>query len=390
MAKYLIDGSTLTEIADAIRNNSPTSWAGQNITPEMMPAAIEDCYYDGYDEGYSGGIRTLRGSFTLKEYIERFGMYGTYPCPRGIYTDFAYNDDDGEVEWAYEEIDRIEISEDYVDFFSVSGRNKYNDYGGWYGEDDAMEGHVRHEYIEILEPVQVSQGLYEVLNNLISFDNFTPFYLGYDAGWEDGYAEASKPNLTNVTYDIPLGWIATAGYGAFNVNGTITCAQLGSGSNSFDYINIGKHPAYPAEGYIEIKKGDTKYYVQNTYAFTITFTGGADVTNTSLINWLDANGRSSNSLDLEALGTLCDWQITTDSNSWPVITIVNYHPSYYLHCAIYDEAGSSMYDPDTDIYFDGVSVVVPPNSSRSVAFDYSFSYIKPLYIDNVRWKASAT
>lgn len=186
MVKYLIDGSTLTAIADAIRNNSPTSWAGQNITPEMMPSAIEDCYYDGYDEGYSDGIRTLRGSFTLKESIERFGMYGTYPCPRGIYTDFGYWNANGEMEWSYEEIDRIEISEDYIDFYSVSGWNKYNDYGCWYGDSDAMPEHLRHAYIEIPEPVQVSQGLYEVLNNLISFENWTPFYLGYDVGWEEG------------------------------------------------------------------------------------------------------------------------------------------------------------------------------------------------------------
>ena len=102
------------------------------------------------------------------------------------------------------------------------------------------------------------------------------------------------------------------------------------------------------------------------------------------------DGKADGGVDLEALGALCDWQVATNSDSWPVITIVNYHPSYYLHCAIYDDGGSQMYDPDTDIYFDGVSVVVPPNSSRSVAFDQRFSNSVPLYVESVRWKASAT
>jgi hypothetical protein len=37
---------------------------------------------------------------------------------------------------------------------------------------------------------------------------------------------------------------------------------------------------------------------------------------------------------LEALGALCDWQFMIDSGSSPVLTIWNYHPSYYMFCYI--------------------------------------------------------
>lgn len=85
--------------------------------------------------------------------------------------------------------------------------------------------------------------------------------------------------------------------------------------------------------------------------------------------------------DLEALGVLCDWQVTTDSNSYPTITVVNYHPSYYLHCVIAGR-GWEQYEEN---------VVVAPNSSYSTFIEgYALSNIVPIYIENVRWKASAT
>jgi hypothetical protein len=270
---YLIKGATLTAIADAIREVSPNDYPeGTTITPEEVGSTA---IYSVYNQGYSEGIRTLWGSFALKGYIEDFGMYGNYPCPSGIYTDFAYTNDDGEVVWDCEEIDRIEINEKWVDFYSISGWNKYNDYGGWYGQDDVAAEHLRYQYIDILKPVQVSQELYEVLNNLISFDDYTPFDLGFDVGYN--------------------------------------------------------------------------------------------------------KGKEDGGVDLEALGALCEWQVTTDSDSWVTVTVFNYHQSYYLYCYVQLNGTSTIN-----------RIVVPPNSSRSVSDDNNLRADEEIVVYNVRWKASAT
>lgn len=109
---------------------------------------------------------------------------------------------------------------------------------------------------------------------------------------------------------------------------------------------------------------------------TFTSASGLKITGTATL------GGSSE--DLEALGVLCDWQFMTDASSFPIVTIINYHPSYYLHC---------------DIVFDGETVpfVVSPApdadgtaSSYSWA-DYGLAFSEAKYIDvvNVRWKANA-
>jgi hypothetical protein len=53
---YFIKGETLTAIADAIRDNSPDSWAGCDITPEQMPDTIGDVYNEGYGYGYDDAM----------------------------------------------------------------------------------------------------------------------------------------------------------------------------------------------------------------------------------------------------------------------------------------------------------------------------------------------
>jgi hypothetical protein len=61
MAKYLIDGAILSEIADIIRTRSPfNTEPNRKITPEEMANEIDigvaDCNYDlGYNEGYADG-----------------------------------------------------------------------------------------------------------------------------------------------------------------------------------------------------------------------------------------------------------------------------------------------------------------------------------------------
>jgi hypothetical protein len=86
---------------------------------------------------------------------------------------------------------------------------------------------------------------------------------------------------------------------------------------------------------------------------------------------------------IEALGVLCDWQVMTDQSSFPIVTIINYHPMYYLHC---------------DIDYDGETVpfVVPPaDSAEGAVASYSwadygvpFSDVKQIDIQNVRWSAN--
>lgn len=91
---------------------------------------------------------------------------------------------------------------------------------------------------------------------------------------------------------------------------------------------------------------------------------------------------------LEALGALCDWMITTDAYSNPMITILNHHPNYYLHCEIYDGVGNSWYDfEDGSVVED--EAVIPPNSSKTFYGEDSLSNIKPVNIDNVWWSANA-
>ena len=90
----------------------------------------------------------------------------------------------------------------------------------------------------------------------------------------------------------------------------------------------------------------------------------------------DAGG--GNSEDLEALGVLCDWQITTNSDSVPIITIINYHPSYYLHCDIESTMDGELYH-----------IVIAPDDSDSYTDIYTLTYGEQIDIMNVRWKASA-
>lgn len=85
-------------------------------------------------------------------------------------------------------------------------------------------------------------------------------------------------------------------------------------------------------------------------------------------------GSSNNSVDLEALGALCDWQVTIDSNSNATITIINYHPSYYLVCDIIFRGDMEWCD----------FCVYPDDSS---SYDFSRIGSSDITIENVRWSS---
>lgn len=83
------------------------------------------------------------------------------------------------------------------------------------------------------------------------------------------------------------------------------------------------------------------------------------------------------STDLEALGALCDWSMVSNSESQPMMTIMNYHPSYYLICDIYAESvGGNGWSAD---------VTVDPDSSTSITVPFAFNMDAFVEVNDVRW-----
>lgn len=248
MAKYLIDGSTLTAIADAIRNNSPISWAGQNITPEMMPSAIEDCYYDGRDEGYAEGSAKLWGSYSLIGYLEFANIVSTSATytVSGLYSYFYSTDSDW---WERNEIDRIEVVKDeYVRVYDKTGHYNtlYLD-DSWYDQDDwaytiSGTNPWNMRIVEAPTPVSVTQEFYDWFSTIV--DNgyeYTAFELGneigweqgydkgYDKGWEDGCDAGYDDGYTDGYGD--AGWDTIMDYAPFIIQGQNTPITVNDYSN---------------------------------------------------------------------------------------------------------------------------------------------------------------
>ena len=98
-------------------------------------------------------------------------------------------------------------------------------------------------------------------------------------------------DLTNTVWDIPAGWTCSAGYGEFSVtvkldDDTLEYSELTIGSylGSNDGIDWGQ---MPSADIIEVGLNVRRSSFQS---FTITITGGTDVTNAQLISWLQENG----------------------------------------------------------------------------------------------------
>lgn len=95
----------------------------------------------------------------------------------------------------------------------------------------------------------------------------------------------------------------------------------------------------------------------------------------SVYNQGYADGKEDGGVDLEALGELCEVVTMVDSAEELYVAIFNRHPTYYLHCTFnHTNLGS-------------INVVVSPNGMESYTV---WNIYKEFYIDNVRWKASAT
>lgn len=181
-------------------------------------------------------------------------------------------------------------------------------------------------------------------------------------------------------------------YIGYSTRGTCCISSDETGGISIDYTRSGVWKAN-YEDYYDLPSGDERWRIidfcqpvevsqefYDLFMLMVEGTGGM------------AYGIAYNvgqSEGLEALGALCDWSLTLDPNSFPIITIVNHHPSYYLHCDVYDDIGNSVLDYETDDPFvDGV-ITVAPNSYLSLYIDGVPKEGNAVLVENVRWSANA-
>lgn len=103
-------------------------------------------------------------------------------------------------------------------------------------------------------------------------------------------------DLTNTTWYIPAGWQGAHSYGTFNIESNLSANTIAIGCQAIDKGDfslsvIGKTnniACFLLSGGIPIAGTEANY--SNDVAITLNITGGADVTNSSLISWLETNG----------------------------------------------------------------------------------------------------
>lgn len=115
----------------------------------------------------------------------------------------------------------------------------------------------------------------------------------------DGYEESEPSNaveyvvsdeitdLTGTTWNVPSGWLCSADFGRFYINGSYSC---GSSKGDITGFYLGKTSTSTKDNWVHIYTGQYGANWSNTYALTFTFTGGTDVTNPKLIEWLETYG----------------------------------------------------------------------------------------------------
>ena len=92
--------------------------------------------------------------------------------------------------------------------------------------------------------------------------------------------------LKDTTWVIPKGFIVSAGYGEFNINGSYIGDYSGATTKEFTSFRLG-YDSYGANAnYFRTENAVSP----NSHSYTVTFTGGTDVTNPDLIKWLDEWG----------------------------------------------------------------------------------------------------
>lgn len=122
----------------------------------------------------------------------------------------------------------------------------------------------------------------------------------YLISWlETNGTQLKVTNLTNTTWYIPEGWEAKAGYGQFDIGGTLNSAagQVPPYDN-LDQFSIGYYYAnasdfkdnYKTEIVDSIILSSLPSIMRSDHDFNVTITGGTDVTNPKLIAWLSKYG----------------------------------------------------------------------------------------------------
>lgn len=96
---------------------------------------------------------------------------------------------------------------------------------------------------------------------------------------------------------------------------------------------------------------------------------------------------TNDNTDLEALGALCEWEIVTDAqnNSYPIIKIVNMHPTYSLRASLDIGADYEIWDAEGEWISDqNVSFRIGPDDDVSF---YPQAAVGDLTIsvENIRW-----
>ena len=98
-------------------------------------------------------------------------------------------------------------------------------------------------------------------------------------------------DLTGTKWLLEQGWTATSGFGQFEIEGVIYDTNNSLDINGIGFFNIG----YRVRDWSPLPQSNNIYVnsyptvLTPTYYYEFEITGGTDVTNTTLINWLETN-----------------------------------------------------------------------------------------------------
>ena len=270
MDDYLINGETLGNIADKIREKAPEAYEGNTVTPEEMPDAVDEVWQAGYNEGSK--------SVDLSSYQTK-------------------HDENLKTE-SKEIVDAINELKEILGEGAIDGKTPYIQDGYWYidgtntnvkaqgenGKDgadgkDGIDGKDGNDYV-------LTDADKEEIAEIVA-ENISP-------------SENKPTDLTGLTFvlkeDIGEKLYYTVG-AKYNVNFT---------SNGEDFIGFELcHDSDDADNYSHLQYWLSNTQGRNVYNYTrssnsgnfsnneyrtVTFTGGADVKNPDLIELIYSIG----------------------------------------------------------------------------------------------------
>lgn len=125
------------------------------------------------------------------------------------------------------------------------------------------------------------------------FDTISTYNSSYDLSvittlFNDYGTQLKVTDLTNTTWYVPSGWSARSGYGHFSIAGTYV--KNSTSEASFNSFSIGYLFDGPDEVSIDSWVAFDTYGIDTNNQFSLTITGGTDITNPKLIAWLETYG----------------------------------------------------------------------------------------------------